>query len=176
MTTSAEPSTPSGSSATQQRRRQITSYKNTTSSPATDTYDRRHGCAQAQPTHATQLYPQLQAVRRLAQTLARYGNGRRGTPISAAPHRERYEHLQPQSDHDRGRVPVPRYATSPRSGGRGLAPQGAGEAAASAEPRGGQPCPDHGDKPEDASDANAGLWLRAAGQRGGAAASGRHRQ
>ena len=28
MTTSAEPSTPSGSSATQQRRRQITSYKN----------------------------------------------------------------------------------------------------------------------------------------------------
>ena len=36
MTTSAEPSTPSGSSATQQRRRQITSYKNTTFSPATD--------------------------------------------------------------------------------------------------------------------------------------------
>ncbi len=36
MTTSAEPSTPSGSSATQQRRRQITSYKNTTSSPATN--------------------------------------------------------------------------------------------------------------------------------------------
>ena len=33
----AQPSTPSGSSATQQRRRQITSYKNTTSSPATDT-------------------------------------------------------------------------------------------------------------------------------------------
>ena len=36
MTTSAEPSTPSGSPATQQRRRQITSYKNTTSSPATN--------------------------------------------------------------------------------------------------------------------------------------------
>ena len=33
-----------------------------------------------------------------------------------------------------------------------------------------------GDEPEGASDANAGLWLRAAGQRGGAAASGRHRQ
>src|SRR5580692_3832141 len=41
MTTSAEPSTPSGSSATQQRRRQITSYKNTTSSPATDSLARR---------------------------------------------------------------------------------------------------------------------------------------
>src|ERR1700753_764882 len=37
MTKSAEPSTPSGSSETQQRRRQITSYKNTTTSPATDT-------------------------------------------------------------------------------------------------------------------------------------------
>ena len=36
MTKSAEPSTPSGSSETQQRRRQITSYKNTTTSPATD--------------------------------------------------------------------------------------------------------------------------------------------
>src|ERR1700722_6989751 len=36
MTKSAEPSTPSGSSETQQRRRKITSYKNTTTSPATD--------------------------------------------------------------------------------------------------------------------------------------------
>src|SRR5216684_789213 len=36
--------------------------------------------------------------------------------------------------------------------------------------------PDDGDEPEGASDANAGLWLRVAGQRGGAAASGRHRQ
>src|SRR6266576_231082 len=36
MTTSAEPSTPSGSAAVPQRRRQITSYKSTTSSPATD--------------------------------------------------------------------------------------------------------------------------------------------
>src|SRR5216683_7845087 len=36
MTKSTEPSTPSGSSETQQRRRQITSYKNTTTSPATD--------------------------------------------------------------------------------------------------------------------------------------------
>ena len=35
-TTSAEPSTPSGSAAAPQRRRQITSYKSTTSSPATD--------------------------------------------------------------------------------------------------------------------------------------------
>src|SRR6266702_3583039 len=37
MTKWEEPSTPSGSSQTQQRRRQITSYKSTTSSPATDT-------------------------------------------------------------------------------------------------------------------------------------------
>src|ERR1700754_1190065 len=36
MTKPGEPSTPSGSSETQQRRRQITSYKNTTTSPATD--------------------------------------------------------------------------------------------------------------------------------------------
>src|SRR5216683_2089855 len=36
-TTSAEPSTSSGSAAAPQRRRQITSYKSTTSSPATDT-------------------------------------------------------------------------------------------------------------------------------------------
>src|SRR5882724_4547263 len=36
MTKSTKPSTPSGSSETQQRRRQITSYKNTTTSPATD--------------------------------------------------------------------------------------------------------------------------------------------
>jgi len=35
-TTSAEPSTSSGSAAAPQRRRQITSYKSTTSSPATD--------------------------------------------------------------------------------------------------------------------------------------------
>src|ERR1700680_1712827 len=35
-TTAAEPSTPSGSAAAPQRRRQITSYKSTTSSPATD--------------------------------------------------------------------------------------------------------------------------------------------
>src|ERR1700704_1055322 len=112
----------------------------------------------------------------MAQTLARYGNARRDTPISAVPHRERYEHLQPQSDYDRGTVLVPRHATSPRSGSRGLAPQGTAEAAAGAEPWGGQACPDHGDEPEGASDANAGLWLRVAGQRGGAAASGRHRQ
>jgi hypothetical protein len=32
-----EPSAPSGSLETQQRRRQVTSYKNTTTSPATDT-------------------------------------------------------------------------------------------------------------------------------------------
>jgi integrase len=46
----------------------------------------------------------------LAQTLARHGNPRRGTPISAVPDRERDQHLQPQSDHDRGAVLVPRHA------------------------------------------------------------------
>src|SRR5450631_2990827 len=74
------------------------------------------------------------AVRRLAQTLARYGNARRDARISAAPDRERDEHLQPQSDHDRRAVLIPRHAPSPRSGGRGLAHQGAREAAAGAEP------------------------------------------
>src|SRR5713101_3692648 len=42
-TTSAEPSTSSGSAAAPQRRRQITSYKSTTSSPATDR-ERRQSC------------------------------------------------------------------------------------------------------------------------------------
>src|SRR5882757_7325864 len=79
-------------------------------------------------------HPKLQAVRRLAQTLARYGDARRGPPISVVPRGERYEHLQPQSDYDRGTVLVPRHAPSPRSGGRGLAPQGTAEAAAGAEP------------------------------------------
>src|SRR6266704_407208 len=46
MTKSAEPSTPSGSSETQQRRRQITRYKNTTTSPATDTRVLNEGMAQ----------------------------------------------------------------------------------------------------------------------------------
>jgi hypothetical protein len=65
----------------------------------------------------------------------------------------------------------------PRSGGRGPAYQGAAKAAAAgAEPRGGQARPDHGDEPEGAHDADAGLWLRIAGQRGSAAARGRHRQ
>ena len=42
---------------------------------------------------------------------------RRGAAFPTAPDRERSEHLQPQSDHDRGAVFVPRYAASPRSGG-----------------------------------------------------------
>ena len=37
-------------------------------------------------------------------------------------------------DHDRGGLPVPRHAASPRSGGRDLASQGAAEAAAGVEP------------------------------------------
>jgi hypothetical protein len=79
-------------------------------------------------------------------------------------------------DHDRGAGLVPRHATSPRSGGRGLAPQGAAEAAASAKPRGGQACPDHRDNLEGARDTIPNLWLGIAGQRGGAATSRRHRQ
>src|SRR5215475_12353005 len=58
----------------------------------------------------------------------------------------------------------------------GLAHQGAREATAGAKPRGGQTCPDDGDEPAGAGDADARLWLRAACRRGGAAASGRHRQ
>jgi hypothetical protein len=73
----------------------------------------------------TQRSHMPQAVRRLAQAFARYGNARRGPPISVVSRRERHEHLQSQSDHDRGAVLVPRRATSPR----GLAHQGAREAA-----------------------------------------------
>ena len=50
---------------------------------AASAYDRRYGCAQAQPAHAAQPRLQLQAVRRLAQTLARDGNARRGAAISS---------------------------------------------------------------------------------------------
>src|SRR6476660_2476573 len=60
---------------------------------AASAYDRRYGCAQTQPAHAAQPRLQLQAVRRLAQTLARYGNARRGAAISAVSYRERCEHL-----------------------------------------------------------------------------------
>src|SRR5215472_3209726 len=51
-----------------------------------------------------------------------------------APRRERRQHLQPQPDHDRGALLVPRHPASPRSGGRDLASQGAAEAAAGVEP------------------------------------------
>jgi len=37
-------------------------------------------------------------------------------------------------------------------------------------------CSRHGDEPEGARDVDPLLWLRAAGQRGGAAAGGRHRR
>ncbi len=43
---------------------------------------------------------------------------------------------RPQSDHDRGTVPVPCHAASPRFGGRGVAHQGAAEAAAIRDIRG----------------------------------------
>jgi hypothetical protein len=42
---------------------------------------------------AAQPHLELQAVRRLAQALARYGNARRGAAVSAVPHWERGEHL-----------------------------------------------------------------------------------
>src|SRR5208282_5234014 len=59
-----------------------------------------------------------------AQTFARYSDGRRGAPLPAAPRRGRRQYLQPQSDHDRGALLVPRHAASPRSGGRDLAHEG----------------------------------------------------
>src|ERR1700730_10762590 len=52
-----------------------------------------------------------------AEAFARYSDARRGSAFPTAPHRERSEHLQPQPDHDRGAVFVPRHAASPRSGG-----------------------------------------------------------
>src|SRR5215472_8006307 len=105
----------------------------TNTQSAASPYDPRHGWAQAQPAHSAWPHLQLQAVRRLAQTLARYRNARRGAPISAAPRRERDEHLQPKSDHDRGAFPFPGHPAPPRSGGGVLANKGAGEAAAGAE-------------------------------------------
>src|SRR5271165_2466204 len=56
---------------------------------AASAYDRRHGCAQAQPAHAAKPHLQLQAVRRLAQTLTRYSDARRGAPLPTAPRRGR---------------------------------------------------------------------------------------
>jgi len=70
------------------------------------------------PAHSAQPHFELQAVRRLAEAFAPIQ--RRPTRLRrfpTAPHRERSEHLQPQSDHDRGAVFVPRHAASPRSGG-----------------------------------------------------------
>src|SRR5215469_1053880 len=60
---------------------------------AASAHDRGHGCTQAEPAYAAQPHLKLQAVRRLAQTLARYGDTRRGAAFSTAPHRERCEHL-----------------------------------------------------------------------------------
>src|SRR6266699_5927033 len=59
MTKSAEPSTPSGSSKTQQRRRQITRYKNTTTSPATDSCSLLRGVNLA---HSAKLIERLGQV------------------------------------------------------------------------------------------------------------------
>ena len=53
--------------------------------------------------------------------------------------------------------------------------EGAAEAAAGIEPRGGQARSDHGDQPQGARDADARVWLRVAGQRSSSAASVRHR-
>src|ERR1700674_2496493 len=43
---------------------------------AASAYDRRYGCAQAQPAYAAWPHLELQAVRRLAEALARYGDAR----------------------------------------------------------------------------------------------------
>src|SRR5260370_17297694 len=75
----------------------------------------------------------MQAVRRLAQTLARYGDARRGQACSGGPRGGGFGDVKPEWDYDRGTVLVPRHATSPRSGSRGLAPQGTAEAAAGAD-------------------------------------------
>ncbi len=56
--------------------------------------------------------------------------------FQSVPRRERCQHLRPQSDHDRGTVPVPCHTASPRFGGRGVAHQGAAEAAAIRDIRG----------------------------------------
>src|SRR6201996_4151904 len=113
MTKSAEPSTPSGSSETQQRRRQITSYKNTTTSPATDIV-RRSRLGEPRPAKALMM---LEFVSRQTQKrrveragfsakmlLASLFNGAasQSAPLAArvvgaAVHRQ-YDHLGPDVD------------------------------------------------------------------------------
>ena len=77
---------------------------------------------------AAKPYPQLQAVCGVLQSLARHGHRRRRSPLPVVPGREWSQHRQSQSHHDRGEVPVPRYAEAARSRGRDLPPQGAAEA------------------------------------------------
>ena len=60
------------------------------------------------------------AERPPAGAFARYGNPRRGRPISAPPDRERDEHLQPQSDHDWSEVLVARDTAAAGPCGRDL--------------------------------------------------------
>src|SRR5712675_3545386 len=81
---------------------------------------------------ARKLNPHTQ--RSHIQSCKRFAAWLKRSPDTATPDEVRLfqlylvEHLQPQSDHDRGTVLVPRHATSPRSGSRGLAPQGTAEA------------------------------------------------
>ena len=59
------------------------------------------GCPHAQENDAERAVRAALAIQRAL-----------GAPLPAAPRRERRQHLQPQSDHDRGALLVPRHAAS----------------------------------------------------------------
>ena len=70
--------------------------------------------------HAEGPHPQLQAVRRVSEAVARHGHSRGHPPVPAAPGRDGREHLQSQPHHDRAAVLVPRDAAATGSCRRDL--------------------------------------------------------
>ena len=70
--------------------------------------------------HAERPHPQLQAVRRVSQAVARHRHGRGYPPVPAASVRDGREHLQSQPHHDRAAVLVPRDAAAAGSRRRDL--------------------------------------------------------
>jgi hypothetical protein len=78
---------------------------------ANDIPSRPHDCrydgAQSRPCIPEQSLACLQAFRGVAGANTRYGNAGRCEGFPTVSDRERYEHLHPQPNHDRGKVSVP---------------------------------------------------------------------
>ena len=79
-------------------------------------------------------HQQLQAVRCVSPSVHRHGQRRGHSPVPAAPRRDRDEHLQPQSHHDRAAVLVPRDAAAVGPCGRDLSPPRTAEDPSGDEP------------------------------------------